>query len=643
MPDPNDTLSDEVPTLIEEGSTTVNVAPPAPQRSGPMPFEEHGFASRYTQRKVLGRGGMGEVRLCSDARIGRDVAMKVMKASTGGSTGLRERFEREARLQGQLEHPAIVPVYDLGLARDGAWFTMKRVRGYTLERIVRGLADEEAKFVEKYTLRRLLVAFVQVTQAIAFAHSRGVVHRDLKPANIMLGDFGEVYVLDWGLAKVFGAGELPGSTFDVSSASGSGPSAPARAGEAMGTPGYMAPEQVRGEVHRIDERTDVYALGAILFEILTLERLHGGATVPELYATTLHGADARASTRAPLRDVPPELEAVCLRATRLDPEERFPSARELHEAVERYLEGDRDLARRREIARAHAEEAVRWEAIAAAGEAGAGAARQAALREAGAALTLDPEQRDALAILARLLLGAPKEIPAEARRELDDASHVVERASARSGVTLYLGWLLFVPVLLILGVRNWVPFIAGAVLIAVTLALAALSLRGRWARAGGFAAFVGGSALVAIGSTVLGPHILMPNLALSNVLAFTLFGERTLRVPAIAIGVLSFVIPWCLQMAGVLPASYRFSDGGFTVIPMMTNLPEWGVHLLMLLANTALVVPIAGYVGRIRDQVGKNEQSLFLQAWSLRQLLPDQVARQAAAAAPLTLGGSSGQ
>ncbi len=618
------------------GATVAGGGPtvPAPRLDvSEAPLVEEGEDERYELREVLGEGGMGEVRLCRDRRLGREVALKVIRGSGAARADLRARFEREARVQGQLEHPSIVPIYDIGLDAHGtAYFTMRRVRGLTLEQVLEAHRKGAAP-AQSFSTARLLGAFASVCQAVAFAHARGLVHRDLKPANIMLGDFGEVYLLDWGLAKVVGGAEAASSEAPDARLHDSGAT---RAGEAMGTPGYMAPEQVRGELDRVDERSDVYALGAILFELLTLERLHPGATVRELYATTLGGADARVAVRAPGRAVPPELEAVCVRATALEPTARFPSARELHEAVERYLEGDRDLERRRALARGHAAEALRH-AEAAAGT-GGGASHQAALREAGAALALDPEQHEALGLLARLLLAAPREIPASARPELDQASDRVQHAAARTGLSLYVGWLLFVPVLLLLGVRSWPLFATGVALLAATLALAALSLRPRLRRLAGFGAFVGGSALVGIGSTVLGPHMLVPNLALTNVLAFTLFGDRALRTAAIAIGTLSFVVPWALQVTGVAAASYRFADGGFAVVPLMTSLPEWGVHLLMLLANVALIAPIAGYVGRIRDQVGQSEQSLFLQAWSLRQLLPAEVAKRAAAAAPLTLG-----
>jgi serine/threonine-protein kinase len=268
------------------------------------------FDERYEPRTMLGEGGMGEVMLCRDRQIGRDVALKRIRGE-GTSAALVERFVREARVQGQLEHPSVVPVHDLGVAPDGrTFFTMKRVRGEALDAILRRLADGDAEALQRYGRRRLLDALRTVCLAIDFAHARGVLHRDLKPANVMLGEFGEVHVLDWGLAKVRTA---PESARDEAAAIDAAPGA-TQHGALMGTPGYMAPEQARGEIDALDARTDVYALGVILFELLYLEPLHVGTTTARLTSTlTAPVFDAR-RRRA---DVPPELEAICRRACAL--------------------------------------------------------------------------------------------------------------------------------------------------------------------------------------------------------------------------------------------------------------------------------------------------------------------------------------
>ncbi|MCZ7681650.1 MAG: serine/threonine protein kinase [Sandaracinaceae bacterium] len=180
---------------------TVASADSAPSHvdAGPVSLSELGRGARYVRGAVIGAGGMGEVRLDRDRRIGREVAVKRLHAALGGREDTQARFLREARVQGQLEHPAIVPVYDLGAGEDGElYFTMKRVRGRTLADILADLAHGDAEAKKRFGRRRLLSAFSQVCLAIDYAHARGVMHRDLKPGNVMLGDWGEVYVLDWG-------------------------------------------------------------------------------------------------------------------------------------------------------------------------------------------------------------------------------------------------------------------------------------------------------------------------------------------------------------------------------------------------------------------------------------------------------------
>ena len=242
-------------------------------------------------------------------------------------------------MQGRLEHPAIVPVHDMGVDADGQpYFVMKRLAGVTLQ-------DVLDKGDPRWPKRLLLARLVDVCLAVEFANTHGVIHRDLKPANVMLGDFGEVYVLDWGLARI--ADEATGDGIvlaDLRASADTG--GQTVAGALLGTPGYMAPEQMRGEV--IDARVDVFALGLILYEIVA-----GEPAIPrgaDAFDATLSATCFRASART--ADVAPELDDACASATTADPATRMTSARTLADRIQAYLDGDRDVARRRELAAA---------------------------------------------------------------------------------------------------------------------------------------------------------------------------------------------------------------------------------------------------------------------------------------------------
>jgi serine/threonine protein kinase len=215
---------------------------------------------RYSVLRVIGRGGMGTVYVARDETLGREVAFKVSNAPASGS-GLDERLRREARVLATLDHPGIAPVHDAGVLADGRLFyVMKLVRGVTLEQHARDLETESLK----------LSVFERVVDTVAFAHAHGIVHRDLKPSNVMVGRFGEVLVLDWGVAKVLGAPEALPLTAGADTA-GVRETGDTRAGTLIGTPGFMAPEQAAGDVTLIGPATDVFALGALLFWLLTGE------------------------------------------------------------------------------------------------------------------------------------------------------------------------------------------------------------------------------------------------------------------------------------------------------------------------------------------------------------------------------------
>jgi tRNA A-37 threonylcarbamoyl transferase component Bud32 len=253
-------------TRMAHGLTTTGPYPPGD--SPPAPPD----TPRYRFEAFLARGGMAEVWRGFDTRLARGVALKVLREPVLADAGFRARFEEEARHVGRLEHPSIVPVYDLGDLPDGRpFFVMKLIHGQTLAELLAARATP----VEE--LARWIGVFEQVSAAVAFAHARDVIHRDLKPSNIMLGELGEVQVLDWGIAKALAAGSQPAqgpSTPVVLSLSVAGSAtAPGRSetltGHVQGTPAFMAPEQARGEVGRIGTASDVFGLGGILCVILT--------------------------------------------------------------------------------------------------------------------------------------------------------------------------------------------------------------------------------------------------------------------------------------------------------------------------------------------------------------------------------------
>ena len=590
-----------------------------------------GFNERYVMRDLLGRGGMGEVRVCKDRHIGREVALKAIRPDHMTRPDVVRRFEREARVQGQLEHPAIVPVYDFGIAPDGAmYFTMKRLRGVTFHDVLWMLRNGEPQALATHTPRKLLASFTRACLAVAFAHSRGVLHRDLKPSNIMLGDFGEVYVLDWGLAKIRRAPDVSLEGRIETPASSEHRTI---VGEVVGTPGYMAPEQALGEVDRLDARTDVYALGAILFEILTLEPLHKEDSAEDVMLSTLYGPEARPSVRTPGRDVSPELEAIIVKATATRQEDRFANARELCAAVEQFLDGDRNLEQRKQMASAHAT-AARLAAIEArAGGKNAQAARERAMREVGAALALDPSEREAVATLVALMLEAPAEMPPEARRAFLATKRGADRESRRAMLLAYLSWLAFAPPAMALGVRDWGLAIVAFGFMVLAALTAWASYRGLLHDRFRFAVYVVGAVAMGFSSLLMGWAVILPGMAATHVLGFLLYGQRERWRLAVFLGALSIVVPFVLQIAGVLPPSYTFHDGALVVLPRMTNFPPAGTLAFLLLASVGLIVAPAVIVSRVRASLARAEERLFMQTWMLRHLVPDQ-ARTAASVVP---------
>lgn len=332
---------------------------------------------RYVNVGLLGQGGMGEVRRVYDRVLGRVLAMKVIHASLNERPRLLARFRYEARWAARLQHPGMVPVHDVGLLPDGRlYFTMREVKGRTfgevLEEVHRASTDRWEPGPSGWTFRRLLDAFVRVCETMAYAHAQGVIHRDLKPDNIMLGAHGEVLVLDWGLVKVVGEPEDAATDrhLDVlmqepDPEGGMG----TRMGSVSGTPAYMPPEQAMGLNDRVDARSDIYALGAILYELLggsapyadlpassdILEQVRTGPPTPLGAAPSSQTVEGYAMDDTfdfiELDDLddprlPEPLVEACNQAMARVPDSRFQTARALAEEIRAWLDG----ARRREDA-----------------------------------------------------------------------------------------------------------------------------------------------------------------------------------------------------------------------------------------------------------------------------------------------------
>ncbi|MGC6507146.1 MAG: serine/threonine protein kinase [Myxococcota bacterium] len=317
---------------------------------------------RYEDLGMLGQGGMGQVRRVKDRRLGRVVAMKIMRPELLSNPREVQRFVEEAQVGAQLQHPSICPVYELDLLPSGEYyFTMPEVTGVRFIDIIRNVHKASDNGCWKasedgWTFNRLLTCFLHICEAIAFAHGKGVAHRDLKPQNVMIGALGQVVIMDWGLAKLVGT-SLGESEIH------SDRQLATRPGSIIGTPAYMPPEQAFGDVERVDVRADVYSLGAILYEILCGRAPYNGATHKDILNQMLMGPpktlrqDNQNQPTQPGRITsldflfggdtkpsviesnprPQALIEICERAMQHKPDDRYANASELLEVFQRYL------------------------------------------------------------------------------------------------------------------------------------------------------------------------------------------------------------------------------------------------------------------------------------------------------------------
>ena len=550
-------------------------------------------ATSYQLGAVIGRGGMGEVVLAHDPALGRDVALKRLRTEAPGRE-LIDRVLREAKVQARLDHPAIAPVHELGFDSEGLpYFTMKRVAGTTLAALFEAGTER---------MQRLLRAIVDVALAVELAHSRRVVHRDLKPSNIMLGDYGEVYVLDWGVARVLADDDDP-TTPELPSLDGE-----TKVGALLGTPGYMAPEQARGEP--VGAAADVYALGATLFEVLTGEPLHDRDTP---MVTTIEGVDGSPRKRAPGRNIAPELDAVCMRALAMDARKR-PTARELANAIQAYLDGDRDQERRRALA---AELVTEARAANAAGD------QAKALSAAGRAAVFDPASADANQLIMELLVDAKQPAPPELQQALDKDERAMVSERSKRALLPYLSLFSIVPLLPFLHVRSWAAVIAANVAIACGVLVTWLNTRRYMPYVVTLTAhFV----VVVMFSRLTGPFVLTPMLICAILLSASSLPELMERRWALVLWTLACALaPLLLEWAGVFAQSWHVDGTGLVSYGTAFYAGETVDAVVLIAGNIAglLVVGLfARTIGRDRRDA---ERRIQLQLWRFQQLLPRQL------------------
>jgi len=571
---------------------------------------------RYVFGERLGEGGMGEVWLCRDEIVGREVARKQMRRDLAREADLRARFLREARVQGRIEHPSIVPVYDLGVASGTPFFTMKRVCGATLGEILARLHAGEKDAVEAHSRHKLLAAFAGVCLTVDLAHKNGVVHRDLKPDNIMLGSYGELYVLDWGIAKI------ADDPAHASATDAEGGPLQTKADAFLGTPGYMAPEQL-DEPSEVDARADIYALGAILFEIVTLEPLHALASVGRMVLATRTGIEARPSVRVPGCDTAPELDAICVKATALDRNDRYTSARELYEAIERFRQKDRSLEQRRVQAMEHARGA---EAAASDAESELdpeAPRRLLALREASLALALDPAHAGAFEVVRKLLANPPRVLPPEVDRELAAATMRLFGRATLAGSLLLLTWFAYLPLAIVVGIRNVALYEA----VSALFAGAALYgyFRSRRPTADGRAPLsmlLVVAAPIASLATAWSPLVLVPPLAITYAAGMILAARtRTWPVIEAVMACAIVVVPVALALSGIAPPFFAVEGGRMLILPVMIGLPATVTLVMSATTLVLIVASVFAWSVYLRTALSKAERRLYLYAWHFRQLL----------------------
>jgi len=290
--------------------------------------------AKYTNFHDMARGGSAVLRSCFDQITGRTVVLKTLLPKLRHDETENRRLLREARVTAQLQHPNTVPVYEIGRDEtEGLYFTMKRVSGENLFEILKRIARGDPKTTAAFPLRERLEIVEGAAQALMYAHARGVIHRDVKPENIWVGNFGEVILLDWGVAKVWGQPDDEPQHPSVVRSQAESPQEITMAGERPGTPLYMSPEQVNVNRAVIDERSDIFSTGVVLYEMAALREPFRGRVIQETFENIIHDNPPPPSKASPGRGIPPRLDEVVMKAIAKNPADRYQTMRQLLEAI----------------------------------------------------------------------------------------------------------------------------------------------------------------------------------------------------------------------------------------------------------------------------------------------------------------------
>ena len=288
---------------------------------------------RYAFFKTIAKGGKCIIQSCKDLHLSRTVCHKSLRKEIANDPIEQQRFLREARVTAMLQHPNTIPIYELSRdTRGHYYFTMKLVEGLTLREIIDGLRKKDARIEADYGIGALVDIIVQVCHALDYAHNHGVVHRDIKPANTLIGPFGEVLVLDWGLAKVWNVADVDVSHLEFIE---DGDLSLTSRGRLQGTALYMSPEQIVS-LKDIDHRTDIYSIGAMLYEVLTLELMVWGKSLHQVLRKIQDESPPRPSEKAPDRHIPEEIERICMKCIKKNPDDRYGTVREVIDDIQRW-------------------------------------------------------------------------------------------------------------------------------------------------------------------------------------------------------------------------------------------------------------------------------------------------------------------